>query len=85
VQIDVEEANRWFLLATLVAGVVPAAWHAAIADASAFLVTMALAGIGLQTNVQSVRAAGAAPLLFGFFLWASVAATSLVLQHLTGT
>lgn len=75
----------WFLLATLAAGFVPEAWHATIAGTAAFLITMALAGVGLQTNLRSVRAAGPAPLLLGFLLWMSVAVASLILQRLTGT
>jgi uncharacterized integral membrane protein (TIGR00698 family) len=66
-------------------GVIPASWHPALSALGAFLITTALAGIGLSLRLADMRRAGARPLLLGGLLWLAVAATSLGLQALTGT
>ena len=53
--------------------------------ACTFLVTTALAGIGLSLRSADMRKAGRRPLLFGALLWVAVATSSLGLQALTGT
>ena len=50
-----------------------------------FLITTALAGIGLSLRPADMRKAGRRPLLLGALLWGAVAASSLGLQALTGT
>lgn len=52
---------------------------------SGFLITIALAGIGLSMSLAEMRRAGHRPLLLGALLWAAVALSSLGLQALTGT
>jgi len=76
----------WFLVAALIdtLGLIPEAWHGPIAAASTFLISVALAAIGLQTAVARLFRAGARPLALGFVLWATVAISSLVIQRLTG-
>ena len=66
-------------------GVVPASWHAPIATVATFLITTALAGIGLSLRLSDLRAAGVRPLLLGGLLWVAVAGSSLGLQAVTGT
>jgi uncharacterized integral membrane protein (TIGR00698 family) len=66
-------------------GVVPAAWHGGLAHVATFLITTALAGIGLSLRLSDMRAAGARPLLLGGLLWLAVAGASLGLQAITGT
>lgn len=66
-------------------GVVPASWHPALTVAGTFLITTALAGIGLSMRVGDLRRAGVRPLLLGACLWALVGAASLGLQALSGT
>jgi uncharacterized membrane protein YadS len=66
-------------------GVVPAAWDPALTQASTFLITTALAGIGLSMRLSDIRGAGVRPLLLGGLLWILVAASSLGLQALTHT
>ncbi|PRY44447.1 YeiH family protein [Umezawaea tangerina] len=79
-----------FLVGFLVAaalgtlGVVPATWHPALTALGAFLITTALAGIGLSLRLSAMRRAGTRPLLLGGLLWLTVAASSLGLQALTG-
>jgi uncharacterized integral membrane protein (TIGR00698 family) len=66
-------------------GVIPSSWHPALASLSVFMITMALAGIGLGTRLSTIRAAGVRPLLLGGILWVLVAVSSLLLQWATGT
>ena len=65
-------------------GVVPAGWHAGLTTAGTFLITTALAGIGLALRPADLRRAGIRPLLLGGVLWVLVASSSLALQALTG-
>ena len=66
-------------------GVIPAAWHPALSFLGTFLITTALAGIGLAMRLGDMRKAGPRPLLLGALLWIAVAVSSLGLQALTGT
>ena len=76
----------WFLVAALVnsTGVIPAAWHAGIGTVAIFLISVALAAIGLQTELARLLRAGARPLALGFVLWLAVALSSLAIQRATG-
>jgi uncharacterized integral membrane protein (TIGR00698 family) len=66
-------------------GVVPTSWHPALTAVGTFLITTALAGIGLSLRVADLRRAGVRPLLLGACLWALVGVSSLGLQALSGT
>jgi uncharacterized integral membrane protein (TIGR00698 family) len=66
-------------------GLVPAVWHHGLSDLSTWMITAALAAIGLSTDVRHIRRAGFRPLALGAVLWATVALASLGLQALTGT
>jgi uncharacterized integral membrane protein (TIGR00698 family) len=66
-------------------GLVPAAWHHNLTDLSTWMITAALAAIGLSTDVQHIRRAGLRPLALGAALWVTVGLASLGLQALTGT
>lgn len=66
-------------------GVFPDSTHAAITFLGTFLITVALAGIGLGLDLAELRASGVRPLLLGAALWVLVAVSSLGLQALTGT
>jgi uncharacterized integral membrane protein (TIGR00698 family) len=70
--------------ATDTAGLIPDSWHPALSALGAFLITTALAGIGLSLRFADMRKAGGRPLLLGGLLWIAVAASSLGLQALTG-
>jgi uncharacterized integral membrane protein (TIGR00698 family) len=65
-------------------GVIPTSWHPALSTVGTFLITTALAGIGLSLRMSVMRKAGPRPLLLGALLWIAVAGTSLALQALTG-
>ena len=67
------------------AGLVPSGWHHGLTQLASFMITVALAAIGLSTKFREIRAAGARPILLGGILWAIVGVTSLLLQAATGT
>ncbi|TVT51375.1 putative sulfate exporter family transporter [Amycolatopsis rhizosphaerae] len=67
------------------AGLVPSGWHPALSGLGTFLITAALAGIGLSLRPADLRRAGPRPLVLGGLLWVAVAASSLGLQAVTGT
>lgn len=76
----------FILAATLdTLGVIPAGWHVGLSALGTFLITTALAGIGLSLRLSVLRAAGHRPLLLGALLWVLVAGSSLGLQALTGS
>ena len=66
-------------------GAIPARWHPALSALGTFLITTAMAGIGLSMRLSVMRKAGHRPLLLGGLLWIAVAGSSLGLQALTGT
>jgi uncharacterized integral membrane protein (TIGR00698 family) len=65
-------------------GLVPHAWHHGLSDLSTWMITGALAAIGLSTNIGHIRRAGLRPLALGGALWLTVGLASLGLQALTG-
>jgi uncharacterized integral membrane protein (TIGR00698 family) len=77
----------WFAVAACIntAGLVPGTWHPGITQLSTFLISTALAAIGMQTDVVRLLRSGARPLALGFVLWTAVALVSLFLQHATGS
>ena len=81
----------WFLIGFVVVaavnsiGLIPAGIHPQLSHISIFLITVALAAIGLSTDLAGFRRAGVKPLLLGAALWIIVSLTSLGLQFATGT
>jgi uncharacterized integral membrane protein (TIGR00698 family) len=73
-----------FVLASLVNGYLPAELTAVIRKIAPLLITGALTAIGLSTDLRRLRSAGPRPLMLGLLVWASVACSSLLMQHLTG-
>lgn len=65
-------------------GVVPIGWHSGLSAVGTFMITTALAGIGLSLDAKELRAAGHRPLLLGGILWVLVAVSSLGIQAITG-
>ena len=66
-------------------GLIPDGWLPALSTLGTFLITTALAGIGLNLRIDELRRAGHRPLMLGGILWLAVAGSSLGLQALTGT
>ena len=77
----------WFLVAVALntIGLVPPGWHPALSATAEGMITVALGAIGLSTRPRDIRHAGVRPLALGAILWVLVAASSLLLQVLTGT
>lgn len=79
----------WFLVGFLIvaginsAGLLPASSHTLLNAASLFLITTALAGIGLSLDPSAFRRTGPRPLVLGALLWIAVTTASLTLQYLT--
>jgi uncharacterized integral membrane protein (TIGR00698 family) len=80
----------WFLIGfVLVAvvnsfGFIPAPAHVGLSQTSLFFIAIAMAGIGMSTNLRAFRRVGWRPLLLGLLLWILVASTSLGTMWLTG-
>ena len=75
-----------FLLAAAAdtAGLVPARVAHDLAHVATWLITAALAAIGLSTRPDRIRRAGIRPIALGALLWVAVAGSSLALQLLSG-
>lgn len=73
----------WFLAAAAAQslGAIPAAWHEPLQRAAVFGIVLALAGVGLSSDVARMRAAGVRPLLLGAALWIAITASSLAIAH----
>lgn len=88
---NARQSFPWFLLWFLVVvaanslGLVTRWWGDSAAHVGSFLLTVALAGVGLSTRPRAIRQAGLRPLFLGASLWVVVSATSLALQAMTGT
>lgn len=76
----------WFLAAALLntVGLFPAAVVGWATVTGKFLIVVALTAVGLSARFGEMVRAGYKPLLLGCLLWMTVAATSLLLQQLTG-
>ena len=78
----------WFILFFLLAAVIstvtgmPAAVSKPIVSFGKFLITMAMAAIGLNTNLVSLIKNGGKPIFLGLCCWAAVAFVSLGMQIL---
>jgi uncharacterized integral membrane protein (TIGR00698 family) len=77
----------WFLAAVTLnsGGLVPARFHADLSTLAMWSITVALAAIGLSTELGPIRRTGPRPLLLGAILWLTVGLSSLLLQGATGT
>ncbi len=51
---------------------------------SKFKIVMAMAAIGMNTNIVKLVKSGAKPILLGFCCWVSITGISLLLQHVMG-
>lgn len=76
----------FFVLASVVTTVfqLPAAVTAPLKELSKFLIVMAMAAIGLNTNIIKLFKTGGKPIFTGFCCWAGITAVSLGMQHVLG-
>lgn len=75
-----------FVLASVVTTVfsLPADVTAPIKELSKFLIVMAMAAIGLNTDIVKLVRSGAKPIALGFCCWIAIACVSLGMQHVLG-
>ncbi|HEY5341973.1 MAG TPA: putative sulfate exporter family transporter [Candidatus Aquilonibacter sp.] len=73
----------WFLVAAVLnsLGVIPVALQKPLQELALFAITIALAGVGLGTDIVKIRSAGFRPLLLGAILWAAIALSSLAIAR----
>ena len=79
----------FFLLASVVTTLcislgVDASFFNAFQERSKFFIMMAMAAIGLNTNVVKLVKTGGKPILMGFCCWVAIAAVSLGMQVVLG-
>ena len=85
----------WFVVASLVTTIVTAVLSgealifaerifALLKELSKFLIIMAMAAIGLNTNIVKLIRSGGKPILLGFLCWVSITTVSLLMQKLLG-
>ncbi|HJA29411.1 MAG TPA: YeiH family protein [Candidatus Olsenella pullicola] len=76
----------FFVLASVATTVfsLPAGVTAPIKELSKFLIVMAMAAIGLNTNIVRLVRTGGKPILMGLCCWVAIAAVSLGMQHALG-
>lgn len=78
----------WFVLGFIAASVIntfvalPAGMGSFLAQAGKFVIVMAMAAIGLNTNLVKLVKNGGKPILLGGICWAVLAITSIVVQRL---
>ncbi|HTX56234.1 MAG TPA: putative sulfate exporter family transporter [Candidatus Acidoferrales bacterium] len=73
----------WFLIAAALnsLGLIPAIAQSPLQELALFAIAVALAGVGLGTEMEKIRAAGLRPLALGAILWAAIALSSLAIAH----
>lgn len=76
----------FFVLASVITTVfaLPAAVTAPVKELSKFLIIMAMAAIGFNTNIMKLVRTGGKPILMGLACWVAIALVSLGMQHLLG-
>lgn len=75
----------WFVCASAINsfGWIPAVAQGPLQNLALFTIVVALAGVGLGTDVNKIRSAGFRPLLLGALLWVIIACASLVIARTT--
>jgi Predicted membrane protein len=77
----------WFVLGFIAASVantfipLPAAVYTCLSQTGKFVIVMAMAAIGLNTNIVKLVKKGGKPILLGLICWAVLAVTSLAVQY----
>ena len=79
----------YFVLASVITTVlmslgVSASFFTPFKDLSKFMIVLAMAAIGLNTDIVKLVKTGGKPLFLGFTCWTMITITSLLLQHMLG-
>ena len=89
-RVDLKKIFPWFVLLFLLASIlttvlpIPAEVVRFLKSASKFLIVMAMAAVGLNTDLVKLVRTGGKPIFLGFCCWVSIACVSLGVQHLMG-
>lgn len=62
----------------------PSSVFSPVKELSKFFIVLAMAAIGLNTDIVKLVKTGGKPLLLGFCCWVGITVMSLVMQHLSG-
>lgn len=79
----------FFVLASIITTIaasagIDTAIFAPLKELSKFFIIMAMAAIGLNTDVVRLVKTGGKPILLGFICWVMIAFVSLMMQHVLG-
>lgn len=79
----------YFIAASLITTIAAAAGidtavFAPVKELSCFFIVLAMAAIGLNTDIVKLGKSGGKPLALGFCCWAGITAVSLTMQHIMG-
>lgn len=76
----------YFLLASLITTLfpLPTLFVGAMKLLSKFMITLAMAAIGVNTNIKKLVTTAGKPLLIGFCCWISIISVSLIMEHVLG-
>lgn len=76
----------YFLLASVITTIfqLPAEVTSPLKDLSKFFIVMAMAAIGLNTNIVKLIKSGGKPILMGLVCWISIAVSCLAMQRVLG-
>ena len=92
-KVNIKEIFPYFILYFVLASVittvctslgVPGSVFSPLKTLSKFLIVMAMAAIGLNTDIVKLVKSGGKPILVGFCCWVSIACVSLLMQHVLG-
>ncbi|MBQ8994176.1 MAG: YeiH family putative sulfate export transporter [Turicibacter sp.] len=89
-KVNLKKIFPWFILLFLGAallnsiGLIPATLSSSLATLSKFLMVMALAAIGLKTDIRDVKKSGPLPMLHGFLISTIVVIVALMVQVFLG-
>ena len=89
--LNLKRVVPWFIIGFLLAsairstGLLPESILGYIQQVALFVMVMALAAVGLTTDLRSIARTGWKPLALGLGVWVSVSVSSLGVQYLSGS
>jgi len=89
--VDMKKIFPWFVLFFVLASVVttvfqlPPVITSPLKNMSKFMIVMAMASIGFNTNIVRLVKTGGKPILTGFCCWTAISVVSLTVQKIIGT
>lgn len=90
IKVSFKKIFPWFVLFFVLASVattvfnLPSFVTGPLKELSKFFIIMAMAAIGLNTNIVKLVKTGGKPILMGLICWIGIAAVSLGMQHVLG-